>query len=244
MNATTISTTINSSDRRFVVASATGFAVDKLVKVDQEIMKITKVSGTLISVFRGLHATEAVSHMTGAAAYCGTPNEFPPSNAGTAAAGVTAHEERDGAFHITTLRFTNLSVGTVADNAAKAFGVLIYTLPVGAKIINGSSVSVGLTGSNAGNAADTPELGLGTVIATGSEATLGAAGATMENIMEGAAVTNCTGTAYSNIVGTDLGILASGAKTIHLNVADTWADITGAGTITATGTVKLSWYDM
>lgn len=62
--ATTLSSACAATDKSIVVASATSVAADVLVKIDQEIMKVTKsyVSGTTVPVLRGLQGTAVVAH--------------------------------------------------------------------------------------------------------------------------------------------------------------------------------------
>jgi hypothetical protein len=164
-----------------------------------------------------------------------------PSSAillGTVGTNVTAEEFGDDVHHVTKLTLTATTVYAVAGAAAEAIGVLIYTFPAGALIVRGCSISIGLTNTDTNIDADTPDLGIGTVIATGAVAVLGGT-ATFENIMTGQTMNNCTGTAEVNAVGTVLAIPAASAHTVHLNVADTWA---GAETaLVAAGTIWLEW---
>lgn len=160
------------------------------------------------------------------------------------AATTTAVEYGDGYHHTTKLTLTAFAVGNSADNASKALGAGLYTLPAGAIIVDSAYLSVGLTLADAVQT-DTPEIGLGTTVGSGVNATLGAVGAAAENIWEGAATADVAGTAK---VGTKLPTAAvpliiesGGDHTIYLNVADGWANLTAASAITATGTVVLNW---
>jgi len=158
-------------------------------------------------------------------------------NVGTAGTGVTAIEYGDGRRHITKLTFSALELDPDTAADAEAAGVLIYTLPAGATLVNSASISVGLAGSGAACDADEPDLGLGTVIASGDTAVLSGTG-TFEDILSGQTANDCDGTVELKTLSQGLGVEAAGAHTVHLNVADTWADIC---TITATGTVWLEW---
>lgn len=158
---------------------------------------------------------------------------------GTANTGVTATETGNGNTRVTTLTFTGLALPDVADNAASAVGVLLYTLPAGAQVIKTAYFNVGLTLDDAVQT-DTPDVGLGTVIATGSVATLDGT-STFEDILTGQTFSSgVDGTAHAAIAQVGLARGASAAKTIHLNAADTWADTTTQG-LTATGTVVIEW---
>ena len=71
---TTLSTAATATDPTIVVASATGFAAGGAVYVDHELMQITAVSGTRISVSR----TQAPnSHGSGAVVYLATQAQKP-----------------------------------------------------------------------------------------------------------------------------------------------------------------------
>lgn len=130
----------------------------------------------------------------------------------------------------------------VAGAAAEAIGKLIYTLPAGAQICSAASLSVSLQGTGTVDA-DTPEIGIGSLIASGANATLGAVGATAEDYIAGVAVADCNGTVTNALAVPSPASLpginvVGGVKLIHLNIADTWA---GADTVTATGTVVIRW---
>ena len=88
-------------------------------------------------------------------------------NVGTVGTGVTAIEMGDGINHTTILTLTGVAF-TIGDTADLGDGALIYTLPAGACIINSTHSSVGLTLTTGTPTTDTPEVGLGSVIATGA----------------------------------------------------------------------------
>jgi hypothetical protein len=168
------------------------------------------------------------------------------ANVGTVTTGATtsAVEIGDGLSHTTILTLTNFAVGTSGDNAAKAIGASLYSLPAGTCLVESSYISVGLTLADAIQT-DTPEIGLGTAVGTGVVATLGAVGATAENIWEGEATANVSGTAKvgakNPTASVPLVITAGGSHDIYLNCAVSWADITAPAAVTATGTVVINW---
>jgi hypothetical protein len=162
----------------------------------------------------------------------------PAGSVGTANTGVTATEYWSGRHHTTVLTLTNLAMPNVGDNASLAIGKLLYTLPAGAQIIRGSYMSIALTGGDAVKT-DTPDVGLGSVIASGAVALLDGT-ATFEDIMTGQTAADINGTATVAIVNTALVRNAAAAKTVHLNVADGWADMTTL-TLVASGTVVIEW---
>ena len=163
------------------------------------------------------------------------------NRAGTASNSLTVEEYGDGLRHYTKLTLSAFEIGNAADGAALSFGALLYTLPAGVQKVNAVYASLALSG-DAQAAADTPELGIGTVVGSGANATLGAVGATAEDILEGSAVADVNGTVN---IDSDLAVnqlVGSGdAKTLYLNLADTWASSADDDAITATGTIVLEW---
>jgi len=160
--------------------------------------------------------------------------------------GVVAVEYGDGANHVTVLTLTATVLGTPDPGNNLAFGDTIYVFPAGVQIIDFIDVNVSLQGVTQTD--DQPELGLGSVMAAGVQATLGAAGATMEDYWEGTAVADVNGTALNGgpkgaTAGIFTGIALNGTaavKNLCLNVADGWhASITS--TLTASGTVAIRW---
>lgn len=139
--------------------------------------------------------------------------------------------------YFTEINIDDLSL-IVTTNASKADGKLIYTLPAGNIIIKSAAMKIGIVGTGSANAADTPDLGIGTVVATGAVAVLSGTG-TFENIMTGQTVSACDGTAVLNSVDTILAIASSAAHTIYLNIADGWAGV-DAGML-ASGRVVIEW---
>ena len=168
-------------------------------------------------------------------------------NVGTVATatGLTVVEQGDPANHKTVLTLVDFAVGSATGAADLCFGALMYTLPAGAQLVEVAYMSVALTGTVT-IVGDTPELGIGSVLGAGVQATIGAAGATMEDYWEGGASAAIDGatplvglkTATAGaLTGIALNVAAS-AKTFYLNVADGWA---GTGDVTATGTVQIIW---
>lgn len=150
---------------------------------------------------------------------------------------VVANETGVDSHRITTIDIANLNLITTT-NANKGDGKLIYTLPAGNIIIKRATIALGITGTGSANAADTPDLGLGTVVASGAVAVLSGT-ATFENILTGQTVSACDGTLVLNSVATTLAIASSAAHSIYLNIADGWAGV-DAGML-ATGRVIIEW---
>jgi len=164
-------------------------------------------------------------------------------NVGVAGTNVTAVEYGDGVQHTTVLTLTNVAY-TIAAAANEIVGALIYTFPAGVHLHKVTYMDVALQGGGVVNA-DTPDIGIGSVIGTGAFAVLGGT-ATFEDYVDGSAAADCNGTAtVVGPVGATAGILtgislnaAADSKAINLNFAAGW---TGADTVNATGTVVLEW---
>lgn len=153
---------------------------------------------------------------------------------------ITVTELGGDQSHITTIDIADLSL-IVTTNASKGDGKLIYTFPAGNILVKSCSMALAIVGTGALNVADTPDLGLGTVVATGVIAVLSGT-ATFENIMTGQTVSACDGTVTLNGVDTILPIAAASAHTVYLNMADGWAGV-DAG-MKATGRVVIEWQYM
>lgn len=149
----------------------------------------------------------------------------------------------DGSRYRTRFTCTAVQFGTQADNASLGSGLLIYTFPSAPAIrVLGGHMYGTLLGTGS-VLTDTPEVGLGTVIASGAIATLGAGAATMEDILGpfvAASINNGVVSGKDAVSGIKA-IAAGGTKTVHLNIADGWADITTAGVVSFTGVIEIEW---
>lgn len=112
--------------------------------------------------------------------------------------------------------------GAIAGGANLALGVKALTLPAGAVIVQGCHMSLALQQTEDNVTADTPDLGIGTTVASGAVNVLGGTGA-FENILTGQTAADCDGTPTVAVVGTQLVIAASASHDVFVNVADGWA---------------------
>jgi len=163
-------------------------------------------------------------------------------NVGVAGTGVTAVEYGDGHNHTTVLTIAATDAVTVADNAALADGHLVYTFPAGAIIVNSGYLSAAISvAEDTTNSA--AEAALGTVVGAGANATLGAVGATSEDISGPAASITCDGAAeVVTMLATDILIAAAGAHTVFFNIASTWGNTAGTDlTGDLSGTAVINW---
>lgn len=172
----------------------------------------------------------------------------------TTAATTTALEHFTGIEHRTIMTLTSFAVGTSADNASLGIGAKLYTFPAGNILITGATIHGGVTAAISVTT-NTPEVALGTVIASGA---IASTTTTMENIVDGGAggmlgdfvavAPDVAGTAtlFKGMLATSKGgllIKASGGLShdVYLNVAAAWVDVTAPGAVTFTGTVTLNW---
>lgn len=160
-------------------------------------------------------------------------------NVGTIGSYGTVAEYGDGSFHKTVISLSGV-LPAIAGGANLAVGRLIYTLPAGnIRILSACFKSVAITASEANIVADTPVVGLGTVIASGAVALLNGT-ATFQDILAGQALADCAGTGKVAAVASTLTVLSTAAHTVHLNVADGWA---ASGDLAAaiSGDVIITW---
>ncbi|HAH11513.1 MAG TPA: hypothetical protein DCL48_15575 [Alphaproteobacteria bacterium] len=139
----------------------------------------------------------------------------------------------------TVIDLTGLTLPAIAGGANLGVGRKIFTFPSGAIKVIGSSISVALKQTQGNVTADTPDLGLGTTIASGAVALLSGTAA-FENVLTGQTVTNCNGSVTSTAVATELLILSGDSHDLYLNVADGWA-ASGEAAMIVSGTVTVTW---
>lgn len=167
--------------------------------------------------------------------------DLPPTNVGTPVSGVVTNaiERGDQNRHVTTLTVQS-TLPAIAGGANLAVGKLIYTFPAGPIVVHAAYMSMGVTQTQGNINADTPDVGLGTTIASGVVAVLGGTAA-FENIITGQTAANCTGTATVKTVGDQVLVIeAAGNHTVYFNVADGWAASGDTGAL-INGTVTLVW---
>lgn len=155
-------------------------------------------------------------------------------------------EYGDGVNHVTRLFLNSLTIGSAVAAANLAFGKLLYTLPAGAQIIEAVYMRLSLKSTGAVTG-DTPDVGIGSVMAGGDVNVLGGTG-TFEDYITGqtspalstggtAPIEVASGATAGVLTGIALNLHAS-AKTVHLNIADGW---TGAGDVVALGSIVIVW---
>ena len=210
-------------------------AVGDEIQVTTDGKGIVQTSGAIACYAKSTAVSGSVcvgyNYRTGQLGACGTP-----------ATGFTALEEGEGDYHKTTLTVSTV-FGAIAGGAALGLGILAYTLPAGEIIVESAYASIALAQLDGNITADTPEVGLGTVIASTAVAVLSGT-ATFENILTGQVAADCNGTATVKTVSDQVLVIATaGAHTVYLNIADTWA-ASGEAACPVTGTITIVWRKM
>lgn len=175
-------------------------------------------------------------------------SQYPGPVFGYAPAGVGLTVQEfcaDGYNHTTVISLDGvLSVQqAIAGGASLGVGILLYTLPVGIQVINSSFFSVATTQTTGHITANTPDTGLGTVIASGAVAVLDGT-ATFENISTGVATDDCNGdpleVAALPTAGTPFIVAVGAAHTVYFNQAFAWSASGDPGALLS-GYVVLNW---
>lgn len=155
-----------------------------------------------------------------------------------AADGTLVSESGGGGQHLTKLTFTDT---TAAAGANLAAGALVYTFPAVPILVRGVYVSGTLT---AATETGTPEIGVGTLVGSGANATLGAVGATAEDIIEGTASEAFAsgGTAFTrNSAVAKCPLVVAASSVLHVNYA---LGYTATENVTVAGTVWIDWCEL
>jgi len=156
-----------------------------------------------------------------------------------------AEEYGDAVTRITRLTMTAFSLGNVGDAANLGIGAKFYTLPPGSHMVENASIK-GTFDAAVSSVASTPEIGIGTVIASGAVTVLGGT-ATFENVIEGATIADVGNEAIERIdepnaaAPAPLLITTAGSHDLFLNAAAAWADVAAVAPLLFTGVVTLRW---
>lgn len=138
----------------------------------------------------------------------------------------------------TIIRFQG-TLGAIAGGASLGLGRSLFTLPVGPScVIREAQLSAAVKGV-AGNSANTPVLGVGTVVASGAVAVLSGT-ATFQDIVVGVAAGDANGTAMESVLAPDKTFLPNASsRSGFLNAAAAWSVIDAAALIY--GTFRMNW---
>ncbi len=156
-------------------------------------------------------------------------------NTGTPASGCEA-EEHGQKYRRTTILTVSRTLPAITGGGAQAVGTLLYTFPAtGTSKIVDVAINLAVTQSEGNINADTPDTGLGSVVASGAVSTLDGT-ATFEDVLTGQTLTDCNGTELKVSVS----LLSGSLSELYFNVADTWA-ASGDSGASVSGTVEISW---
>lgn len=142
-----------------------------------------------------------------------------------------------GRYH-TIIRFQG-TLPAIAGGAALGIGRSLFTLPVGPScVIDHGQLTAAVKGV-AGNSANTPVLGLGTVVASGAVSALSGT-ATFEDICTGVAAADANGTAMESVRAPNKTFLPNASsRSVFLNAAATWTAVDAAALIY--GIARINW---
>lgn len=154
--------------------------------------------------------------------------------------GVTENTTRRKGIYITEVTLASQTVAVA--NTAKSFGKALFTFPVGRIIVMAAYMEV--TYSCSVTCTLQADIGIGSTIGTGTDATLGASVTAKEDIIDGQ-----TATAFSSSTPVtftylgrgeiDLADGSSSAITAYLNMAQGWSGVTGD--VTYSAKVSIVW---
>lgn len=138
----------------------------------------------------------------------------------------------------TVIRFQG-TLGAIAGGASLGLGRKLLDLPVGPSIVISAAHLSCAVKSVAGNSANTPVLGAGTVVASGAVSVLSGT-ATFQDIVTGLAAANANGTAMEQLLVANKTFLPNASsRSLFLNAAAAWSVADAAAQIY--GTFRMNW---
>jgi hypothetical protein len=145
----------------------------------------------------------------------------------------------EGGFWRTVVT-ANATFGAIAGGASLGLGVKAISFPAGDIIARAPKLSLALQHTEDNVTSDTPDLGIGTTVASGAVAVLGGTAA-FENLHTGQTMNDCDGTVENSFVATELLIPAANSHDVFVNIADGWA-ADGEAALGLTGTFVVLWH--
>lgn len=207
-----------------------------------DVLEVNEVGGKANAMIKLSERNQEVTYVF-SESHANVWDQISNASGGSAATGVTETTWGDGKKFTTelVLEFDLLPAAA----ASEALGAQIFRFPAGAHIAWAANMKgVKLTAAGA-VASDTPDVGVGSVEATGAVSVLSGT-STFEDYITGQTATDCSGTDVdSGILVPTAGIVtgialnnSADVKEVFFNIADLWA---GADTISVTGKIVLSW---
>lgn len=160
LTTTTLSSALASGGKSIVVASATGFAAGNLIRIDNEIMRVSKayVSGTNVDLDgRGLDGTAQVAHPASTNVITGLATDFPTPAPGGPVTGYPSQPAVDVAYYSAAGAIALPTAGRWMLAVINGTGALAMTLASPTREMDGSILLI----TNGGKAAHTVTLTAG-----------------------------------------------------------------------------------
>jgi len=148
---TTISAACTAADTALTVASATGFTAGYLIRIGDEMMRITSayVSGTTIPVIRGQDGTLVSAHAVTSGVVCGTASDWSTPGAQTTAQYPLAGRNRTVMTYGAAGAITLPTAGTDMLAIINGTSALAMTVAVPTKDLDGSLLWIASDGAGA-----------------------------------------------------------------------------------------------
>lgn len=156
ITATTLSAAMTSTDNSLQVAAATGISAPvnptgsgfTYLMIDNELLFVTAISGTVASVLRGQSGTRAVSHAVSTPVLIGGPSDFPNFVPATL---VTTNVKPEN-FNALSAPFTGATIAPKLGQSWAHFtgttALVTITVPTGLE--NGGAITLVFDGSSSG----------------------------------------------------------------------------------------------
>lgn len=148
---TTLSSACSATDTSIVVASATGFAANYVVLIDQEQMQVTStyVSGTTIPVLRGQGGTKTAAHVVTAGVVAGVATDWSDSATQTAVNYPVAGRAVELRSITATSSLTLPTPGSDLRVVLNGTSVIALTIPVPTVDMDGTKLTIVSNGAAA-----------------------------------------------------------------------------------------------
>ena len=149
---TTLSSAVAIDDNSIVVASATSVSAGRLIRIDDEWMKVGQsyASGTTVPVLRGQNGSITAAHVVTANVTHGTASDFSASPGGSYGAQVLPQQRATKLYSITATSTLSLpAAGEDARVILNGTSVIALTVPVPTKDLDGCLLYIAGNGAAA-----------------------------------------------------------------------------------------------
>lgn len=149
LTTTTLSSALAAGGKSIVVASATGFTAGMLIRIDDEVMRVSKayVSGTTIDLDgRGLDATAQIAHPASTNVTVGLASDFPVPGVGGPFSGYPSQVSIDKLYYSAAGAITLPTAGRYMLAIINGTSALAMTLASPTKEMDGCVIYIGSNG--------------------------------------------------------------------------------------------------